>query len=60
LHGQRKNTACIVKEECLLIRCLAMDVLLFRAFASAGMCLLSRYLAKSIHTTISIKSTLHI
>jgi hypothetical protein len=26
-HGPRKNIASIVKEACLLIRCLAMDVL---------------------------------
>jgi hypothetical protein len=28
-----------------MIRCLAMDVLLLRSLASAGMCLLSTYLA---------------
>jgi hypothetical protein len=34
-------------------RCLAVDVLLFRAFASAGKCLATRYLAMGICVTIS-------
>jgi hypothetical protein len=45
-----ENTASIVKEACLLIRCLAMDFL-FRAMALAGMCLPSRCLAMGIHVT---------
>jgi hypothetical protein len=39
------------KEVCLLIRCLAVDVLL-RAFSSAAMCLPSCCLAMGIHVTI--------
>jgi hypothetical protein len=39
--GHAENTAYIVY---ILIRCLAMDVVLLRAFASAGMCLPSRFL----------------
>jgi hypothetical protein len=35
------------------MRCLAKDVLLLRAFASAGMYLPSRWLAMGIHVTIS-------
>jgi hypothetical protein len=46
-----KNTACIVKEECLLVRYLAMDVLLPRARV-AEMCLPSRCLAVGIHVTV--------
>jgi hypothetical protein len=42
-------------EACLLIRCLAMDVLL-RAFASAGMCLPSRFLAVALSVTEFISS----
>jgi hypothetical protein len=37
LHDHAENTASIVKEACLLIRCIATDVLLLRAFSSAGM-----------------------
>jgi hypothetical protein len=33
-------------------RCLAIDILLFRAFASAGMCLATRCLAMGIYFTI--------
>jgi hypothetical protein len=44
-HGPRRKPASIAKEPCLLIRCLAMDVLLLRALAPAGMCLPSRCLA---------------
>jgi hypothetical protein len=40
-----ENTASIIKEACLLIRCSAMDVLLLSALAPAGMCLPSRCLA---------------
>jgi hypothetical protein len=47
-----ENTASIVKEACLLIRCLAMDILLLRAFASARMCLPSPCLAIGRHATI--------
>jgi hypothetical protein len=41
-------TASIVKEACLLIRCLVIDVLLLRASACAGMCLSSRCQAMGI------------
>jgi hypothetical protein len=40
-----ENTTSVVKEACLLIRCLEMDVLFLRALARAGMCLPSRCLA---------------
>jgi hypothetical protein len=49
-----QKTASIVKEACLLIRCLAVDVLMLRTFASAGMCLPSRCLEMGIHVTIFI------
>jgi hypothetical protein len=42
-----EDTASIVKEVCLLIHCLAEDVLLLSTFASTGMCLASHYLATS-------------
>jgi hypothetical protein len=35
-----------------MCRCLATDVLLFRAFASAGMCLASRCLVMRLHVRI--------
>jgi hypothetical protein len=47
-----ENRASIVKEASLLIHCLAMDVLLLRAFASAGVFLPSRCVAIGIHVTI--------
>jgi hypothetical protein len=43
LHGPRT---------CLLLRCLSVDVLLLRMFASAGMCLPRRCLAVGIHVKI--------
>jgi hypothetical protein len=46
-----QKTACIEKA-CLLIWCLAMDVLFSRAYASAGMCLLSRCLAMVLYVTV--------
>jgi hypothetical protein len=49
-----ENTASIVKEVCLLIRCLAMNVLLFRAFASAEMYLPSRCLAVGMHVILCV------
>jgi hypothetical protein len=42
----------IVKVACLLCHWLAMDVLLFGTFVSAGMCLASRCLAICIHVTL--------
>jgi hypothetical protein len=48
-----ENVAYIVKEACLLIRFLAMDVLL-RALAPAGMCLPSRYLAMGLYVTLFV------
>jgi hypothetical protein len=47
-----ENTASLVKEVFLLVRCLPLDVLLLRMFAPAGMCLPSRCLAVGIHVTI--------
>jgi hypothetical protein len=44
-----------IEEACVLICCLAMDVLLLGAFASAGISLLTRCLAVGIHVTILIK-----
>jgi hypothetical protein len=49
-----RKTACIVDEACLPRPCLSIDVLLFRAFVSAGMCLASRCLAMGIHVTICL------
>jgi hypothetical protein len=49
-HGKHPS---IVKEECLPVRYLAMDVLLSRARVLAGMCLPSRCLAMGVHVTIS-------
>jgi hypothetical protein len=50
-----ENTAYIVKEACLLICYLAMDVLLLRALAPVGMCLRSRCLAMGLYVTVLIK-----
>jgi hypothetical protein len=52
-HGpRRKHSLCIVEKACLLIHCLAMDVLLLRAYASAEMCLPSRCLAMGLYIKI--------
>jgi hypothetical protein len=52
-HGlRRKYSLPIVEKACLLIRRLVMDVLLLRAYASAGICLLSRCLAVGLYVTI--------
>jgi hypothetical protein len=48
----KQKTASIVKEACLLMRCLAIDVLLFRALACAGVRLPSRCLAMGIYVTV--------
>jgi hypothetical protein len=45
----QETPSSIVKEACLLVRYLAVDVLIFRAFPSAGMCLPSRCLAMDMH-----------
>jgi hypothetical protein len=50
-----ENTVSIVDEACLPRRCLAIDVLLFRMFASAEICLANRCLAMRIHITILLK-----
>jgi hypothetical protein len=50
-----ENTASIVKEVCLLTRCLAVDVLLWCAFASARICLPSPCLAMGMHVTVSFR-----
>jgi hypothetical protein len=42
----------VIKETCLLIHCMSMDDLLFRAFASAGMCSASRCLAMDLYVTV--------
>jgi hypothetical protein len=46
-----ENTASVVKEVCLLVRFLAMDVLMLHAYALRE-CLQSRCLAMGIHITI--------
>jgi hypothetical protein len=43
-----ENTAYIVKEMCIVIRWLAMNVILLRAFAPVGRCLPSRCLAVAL------------
>jgi hypothetical protein len=40
-----------IEKACLLIRCLAMDVVLLRAYGSAGMCLPSRCLVMNLYNT---------
>jgi hypothetical protein len=50
----RKTPSYIVKEACLLTRCLAMDALLLRAYAFVGMCSPSRCLAMGLRVTICI------
>jgi hypothetical protein len=47
-RGPHGKHPCFVKEACLLVRYLAMDVLLFHAFPSAGMCLASRCLPMGV------------
>jgi hypothetical protein len=51
LRKDHRITASILKEACLLVRYLAIDVI-FRTFASAGMCLAIRCLAMGLHVTI--------
>jgi hypothetical protein len=51
---RRKHRLSIVEKACLLIRCLALDVLLLRAYVSAEMCLPSRCLAMGLNVTILI------
>jgi hypothetical protein len=50
--NQAEITASIVSEACLLFRCLAINVVLLRPLAPAGMCLPSRCLTMGIHVTI--------
>jgi hypothetical protein len=47
-----QKTASTVNEACLLIRCLAIEVLLLRALAPAGMCLPSSCLAIGLRVTV--------
>jgi hypothetical protein len=47
-----QKTACIVDMSCLPRSCLAIDILLSRTLARAGMCLPSRCLALGIHVTV--------
>jgi hypothetical protein len=52
-HGsRRKHNLSVVEKACLLIRCLTMNIILLRAYASAGMCLASRCLAVGLYVTI--------
>jgi hypothetical protein len=48
-HG---NTASLVTEGYLLIRCVAMKVLFWREFTRAGMCLRNRCVAMGVHVTL--------
>jgi hypothetical protein len=48
----RKTLSSVVKNACLLIHYLEMDVPLLRAFASAGMCLPTLCLTMGVHVTI--------
>jgi hypothetical protein len=50
----RKQSLSMVQKACLLIRCLAIDVLLLRAYGSARMLLPSRCLAMGLYVTIYI------
>jgi hypothetical protein len=54
--ARRKHSLSIVEKACLLIRCLAIDALFLRAYASVGMCLPSRCLAMCLYVTISSAS----
>jgi hypothetical protein len=54
----RKAPSSVLMNACLLVRYLAMDVLLLRAYAS-GMCLLSRCLKIGICVTIYIANSKH-
>jgi hypothetical protein len=57
-HGpRRKHSLSIVEKACLLIRCLATDVIFLRVYAFAVMCLPSRCLAMGLEVTIC-KTTL--
>jgi hypothetical protein len=47
----RKMPSSVIKNACLLVRYLAIDILLFRAFASAGMCL-ARGMARTTQITL--------
>jgi hypothetical protein len=47
----RKTQPLFFKKACLLIRCLAMDVLFLRALVRVGMCSPRRCLAMGIHVT---------
>jgi hypothetical protein len=49
-----ENTASIVKQAYLLILCLAIDVLLLRVLAPAGMCLPSCCVAMGLYVTLYI------
>jgi hypothetical protein len=52
-HGtRRKHSLSIVEKASLPIRCLVMNVLLLRAYESAGMCLPSPCLAMGLYVTI--------
>jgi hypothetical protein len=53
-HAPQRKHSLSTFEACLLIRCIAMDVLLLRAYASAGICLPSRCLAMGLYVTILI------
>jgi hypothetical protein len=49
---QAENSLSTVEKACLVIRCLAMDVLILRSYASVGMCLRSRCLAMGLYVTM--------
>jgi hypothetical protein len=49
-----KHSLSIFEKTCLLIRCLAVDVLLLGAYAPAGICFPSRCLATGLYVAISM------
>jgi hypothetical protein len=54
-HADNTVSLLLTRLAYLLIRCLAVDVPLLRAYASAGMCLSSRCLAMDLNITILVQ-----
>jgi hypothetical protein len=57
--GRKEHTARIVDKASLPRSCLAIDLLSFQAFVSAGMCLATRCLEMNLHVTIEKRSFWH-
>jgi hypothetical protein len=55
----KEKRSSIVQNACLLVRYLAMDVLFFRAFTSAEICLPTRCLAMGIHVIVCSPASMH-